>query len=372
MQLIFFDNKLLLGAIVVTVVGLAAVALMRRSRAPSRHSRGSPSKRPALGAAAPAEQSTAESGPLPFSEPLLATMTAEIHRRAFGVENFDYEFSGEHREVVNRVRALLPEASTSRQYIPRKPQVIPRLLAALRSDKGSREQLVGILLEDPQLSADVLKLANSPAYRISRDSVDNIDRAVSLLGNEGLRSLVAGAVLQPMFQVQKGYFDKFSSTIWMLATRSARAAQDYARLTVGCDEFSAHMATLLHHVSHIVLFRLAIDQYDVVARGSRPRAEVLIAIIEECNDELALGIARNWELPDDIIDGLDGYAAKGRVADMRPVAQALYYGRICGAAMELVGDGTVAAEEVIALLKRQGMDSLQVNKLWRKLMADGD
>jgi HD-like signal output (HDOD) protein len=368
MSFAFLDTTLLPWLILLLAVSSASMTFFLRSRKKNAGDISQPQPLPAAVAAGIPNAAAGEADS--FSEPLLATLSSEIHRRAFATRNFNYSFTGEHREVLKRVQAMLPEASTSRQYIPRKPQIIPRLLSMMRNDKVSRDQLVNLLLEDPQLSADLLKLANSPAYRLSGEVMDNIGRAVALLGTEGLRSLVASAVMQPMFQVQKGHFDTFAPTIWNFATRSARAAQDYARLTIGCDQFNAHMATLLNYIAHIVLFRVAIDQYDVAARGSRPRAEVIIGILDACNDELALGIARNWELPDDIIAGLEGYRAKGPVKAMHPVARALYYGRVCGAAAQVIADTELTTGDVFALLERQGMDASQIQKLWRKLMAE--
>jgi HD-like signal output (HDOD) protein len=346
------------------ILGFAIAARMRHARV----RRKSPS--PAAGTAelpAPAE-APAAAEPLSCLDPAIEVMTLAVYRRAFGTPNFNYAILGEHQEVLERVRRSLPLAATRREYFPRKPLVVPRLLAAIKNSDSSLKELVDIIMQDPVLTGDVLRFANSPFYRVTKEPIDSIGRAVVLLGMDGLRSLIATSVMQPVFQVPKGYFEGFSETVWRQAQHSALAAQTWARLTQGCDSFVAHLLALLFHMSHIVLFRMTVASY-VQAAGSLPRAEVFARLIDECAEDLAGRIASEWELAPAMIDALQEHADRQNLDCMSPLGRALYFGRICGSASIAVEDGTISEDELLALLQRKGLGEAQARALWRATAA---
>ena len=300
---------------------------------------------------------------LPFIDPAIEVMTLAVYRRAFGATNFNYSILGEHRAVLERVRRELPAAAARREYFPRKPMIVPRLLSALKNSDSALKEIVGIIMQDPVLTGDVLRYANSPLYRITREPVDSIGRAVTLLGVDGLRALIATSVMQPVFQVPRGCFENFSATVWRQAQHAAFAAQVCARSAGNCDSFSAHLLALLFYMSHIVLFRMTAAGY-VHAAGSLPRPEVFARLIDDCTEELAGRIATDWELPTPMITALAEHAARSPLEKMSPLAHALYFGRICGAA-SVAGDDTLSEEAFLQLLQRKGLDRPRAEALWR-------
>jgi HD-like signal output (HDOD) protein len=352
-----------IALLLAAILGVMAIALFARARG----ARSAPAARTSAPApAAPAPAATPAPGgrtEIAWHDPVTELMTLAVYRRAFGIANFNYSVLGEHAGVMERVRRALPQAAERREYFPRKPLVVPRLLAAIRNSDSSLKELVGIIMQDPVLTGDVLRHANSPMYRVSREPVDSIGRAVVLLGMDGLRSLIATSVMQPVFQVPKGYFEDFSQTVWRQAQHSAVAAQAYARLKRDADSFSAHLLALLFHMSHIVLFRMSVASY-VDAAGSLPRAEVFTRLIDECAEELAEHIAREWELPEAMTAALAEHVRRCPVERMSPLARALYVGRICGLAAIAVQEGALQDEEVLQLLQRKGLDAAGAAALW--------
>ena len=349
---------LLLAAIVL----LMLLVLASRYRSARRNR---PGGSQAVGAAVTGSLSPSQGAgtPITYADPALEVMTLELYRRAFGTTNFNYAVLGEHQGVMNAVRSAVSDAVTQREYFPRKPMIVPKLLAAMRSNDSALKELVDIIMQDPVLTGDVLRTANSPFYRLGKEAVDTLGRAVVILGIEGLRSVIATSVMQPVFQVPKGYFESFSGTVWALAQRSALCAQAYARSTRECDSFSAHLLSLLYHVSYIVLFRLTVAKY-TAASGSLPRAEVFTRLIDEVAERLAGLIAIEWQLPDTMRSALAEHAERRDVSAMSPLARALYHGRICGMGGMLVEENLQSAEEVLALLERKGIPADKAKDIW--------
>lgn len=93
----------------------------------------------------------------------------------------------------------------------------------MKADTSS-QKLVEIVLEDPGLTAEVLKLANSPIYRNTQDDIQNIDYALVMLGNEGLHSLICSSLMKPTFSNRRA--DGFNSALfWDWALVSSQLAQ---------------------------------------------------------------------------------------------------------------------------------------------------
>jgi HD-like signal output (HDOD) protein len=362
------QDDLLARVVVLLAVIVAVMLLALLSRARRRMRRGGDRSSPAVPRVSPAAIDPGEPHPVPFSDQMMETMTLEVYRRAFGTTNFNYALLGEHRMVMESVRAAVPQATTRREYFPRRPQIIPRLLSALKNDESSLKELVGIIMQDPVLTGDVLRLANSSFYRIAKEPIDTIGRAVVLLGVDGLRSLIATSLMQPVFQVPRGYFDDFSTTIWELARNSAFAAQGYARVSKECDGFTAHLLVLLYHMSYIVMFRLTVDRY-VQAAGSLPRAEVFARLIDERAEELTGLIAAEWEMSEPIQAALAEHAARLPVNHMSPLGRALYFGRACGMATILAAHDTLDEAALQDLLQRKGLSAEQAEALWQLAAA---
>ena len=103
-------------------------------------------------------------------------------------------------------------------------------MRAVNDEDVSRRELVTIISRDPSLVGNLLKMANSPFYRVSAQAVESIDRAVVILGNDGIRSLIAAALSQPIFQIRGGDFPKFPLIAWEHTFRTASATVTHAAI----------------------------------------------------------------------------------------------------------------------------------------------
>ena len=137
-----------------------------------------------------------------------------LHELAFGVGQIGPFPPREHAAVVNTVLAALEDAASQAKYMPRRPSIVPQLLQAMNDSQTSRREIAAIISRDPTLAADLLKLANGAFYRASPTPVESVDRAVSVLGTDGIRSLLSAALLQPMFRLPAGPFERFPQVAW--------------------------------------------------------------------------------------------------------------------------------------------------------------
>lgn len=351
-------------ALAAAAVATIAYRLLRRPRA-----------QPHVSSAPTAEDSGSVGNDAPgtgsaYSTDATEAVAADCFKLAFGVARFDYIIIGEHAAVLERVNAMAAQSVHQREYFPRRPMLLPKLLQALNDSESTRQELVKLIMEDPSLAGSVLQRANNAFYRLSPKPVDSLNRAVVMLGTGGLRGLMATAILQPVFRLPKGYFDRFATITWEQAQRSAVAAETYAKATRSVDPFVAQLLGLLGALTRIVLFRLTMEMYRE-RPNLLPRAEVFIRSMQTHSARIAELIAATWELSDPSIAALAEQSSRRAPASMSALGRAVYFGDLCGALAMLETRGACSVDGAQAMLLEQGLEQETAHALRHAAMSVG-
>jgi HD-like signal output (HDOD) protein len=306
---------------------------------------------------------------IPFQTQAIAEIQDSIYKLAFGVARTDYRILGDHQQVLRDAEQAVAKAIDEPKYFPRKPALLPKLLRAINASDSSRTEIVRLILQDAVLAGNVLKRANSAFYRSDDIPIESVDRAVTILGSDGLRAPVATAVMQPVFRLPRGFFEQFAPLTWELAQRTALAAETYARIKKTGDEFVAHLLGLLGGLGRIVLFRMTLDKYREQP-NIMPRAEVFIRTMKDHDFQITRRIAAAWEMSPVFLEAIDAQIAQTSPERMTPFARTLYYANLCGAVATLHRHNLYEPEAARKLLSEQAMDADTFATVW--LAADGD
>jgi HD-like signal output (HDOD) protein len=291
---------------------------------------------------------------IPYTTQTIEGFAAEELKLAFGVIRFDYQIRDEHAAVLSRVDEAADLSVHQKDYFPRRPMLLPKLMQALNDPEVSRESLVKLILEDPAIAGGVLQQANTAFYRVSPARVDNIDRAVWLLGTDGLKRLMATAIMQPVFRLPKGYFDSFAPLTWEHAQRAAAAAECHAKHNGESDPFVAQLLAVLEPLARIVIFRLTTEKYRE-SPNILPRAEVFIRAMQRHSARVALRIAAAWEMSDQSTNALREQAKRVSPQNMLPLSQAVYFASLAATLSVLVSRDKVTQDAAVNSLVEQGM-----------------
>jgi HD-like signal output (HDOD) protein len=271
-----------------------------------------------------------------------------------------------HQEIIDAVGRVTETAATDPRYAPRRPLLLPQLMRAVNDTDTSRRELATLIAKDPSLVGSLLKLANSQFYRVNAQPVESIDRAVAVIGTEGIRSLIAAALVQPVFRVSGGEFAQFPEVIWEHTFLAANAAETYAAVVVNSDPFAAQLLALLNGLGAIVVFRMALDQYSIRTL-SKPDAATIIALLDKHSATVARNIAATWELSERILAALEEQAPTGREQDPTPLGRALRFGRFVGALAMLNAKGVVSDDAANASLLANGASGAHFERIWERL-----
>ena len=338
-------------ALLLAAAAALTVFLIRRRRPTASFAR--PTQLDAATVEATSNQPTS-AGDIPHWTEATEEVATQCLKLAFGVTRFDYQIFDDHARVLDLVERALDDAAAQQQYFPRRPRLLPKLLQALNDTESTRQELVRLLLEDPVLAGTTLKRANNAFYRMSAEPVESLDRAVAVLGTDGLRSLVSTAILQPVFRLPKGFFDRFADIAWEQAQRSAAGAQAHAEATQGTDPFVAQLLGVLRSLATLVLFRLTLDKYHSCP-NVLPRPEVFIRVIQAHRPRLAVEICKTWQLSDMSVEALLEQQREVSPSHMSPLGRALYYGELAGSLATATHYSMYSEDGARAILLHQGL-----------------
>lgn len=275
----------------------------------------------------------------------------------------------EHVKLVAAVAASLGGAVDDPKYAPRRPMLLPQLLRAVNDGDTTRRELAQLIARDPSLVGSLLKLANSPLYRRGSQPIEGVERALAVLGTDGARSLVAAALVQPVFKTAGVDAAHFPEIVWEHTYRSAAAAEVHAATVEGGDLFAAQLIALVFGLGDIVVYRVALDHYK--ARDLAPDATALAALIEEHSAAVASRIAASWELSDRVLAALDEQGP-GAAEASSALGRSLRFGRIAGALSVLRTNGVVDDDAGVVSLAAAGGHGQRFERLWSRLSSDAE
>jgi len=270
-------------------------------------------------------------------------------------------------EIVATIGATIESAATDPRYAPRRPLLLPQLLRAASDDGSSRKDLADIIARDPALVGSLLKLANGSYYRASPNPVESIDRAVTVLGTQGIRSLAAAALVQPVFRAGSKDSSRFAEVTWEHTYRSGAAAEVFAFAVEGTDPFAAQLLALVTGLARMVVYRVATDEY--AARGVKPEPSALVSLLDEHASVVAHEIATTWELSDRLLDTLDEQL-RGSVRPVSDLGRSLRFGIVAGALSVLASEGAIDEETARASLVAAGGTGKKFERMWDRLTAE--
>ncbi len=262
--------------------------------------------------------------------------------------------------------AALENSAAESRYAPRRPLLLPQLMHAVSDDATSRRELANVISRDPALVGNLLQLANSPFYRVNAQPVESIDRAVALLGTEGIRSLIAKALVQPVFRIGGGEFAKFPEIVWEHTFRSASAAEAHAAVIEDSDPFAAQLLALVAGLGDIVVFRVALDQYKG-RPGLRPTPAVIASLLDAHRASVAHRVAASWDLSGRILAALQDQVPGLEMHEPTSLGRSLQFGRFVGALTVLQTNGILDEDGAKAALLAGAGSGPHVERIWGRL-----
>ncbi len=234
-------------------------------------------------------------------------------------DDSNLELTPQEIDVINALEAVVHSKQSGAALVGRLPGVIPQLLQSLRSDNFSGTQIARKISSDVVLVAAVIRLANS-AMQNRNNTITSVEHAVIVIGQEGLRQLVATVAFRPIVDLKSGHFTRtLMPRIQNQSERCAIANRVLAE-QLGIDPFQAFLCGLVQNVGLVVSLRMM----DKIAKDKRQLGSAVFCASLAYNARLlACSIGREWHFPDAVIVAIEeqlgshvSYSPLGRLLSM--------------------------------------------------------
>ncbi|MFQ5489967.1 MAG: HDOD domain-containing protein [Phycisphaerae bacterium] len=191
--------------------------------------------------------------------------------------------------------------------IPSMPQIVTRLLEITKDPNYEQKDVVSLLSTDPGVASDVLRLANSALFGVTR-KVGSLNQAVALLGMKRVRTMVVGRCMAD--RVNAGANSQLdSSYYWRRSVTTAALSAQFADQVIPQRREEAFMSGLLSDIGVVVLAKAFPTEYGPVAESYSPLNSA--GLIEREQDalgvthaEISALVLERWMLPEDMVSAI--------------------------------------------------------------------
>ncbi len=185
----------------------------------------------------------------------------------------------------------------SRQDMPVVGQVIRELSELAGRDDADINQLADVILHDPNLTSQVLRVANSVYYNYTTSPISTVSRAIVLIGFKGMRAICISALVIENF-LKKGPRER----LLQMMAQAFHAATQARSLMVELKDDRAEevfIAALLYHLGEMAFWASDTqNEPNAALLDDDPsvRKDAMDEILGTSFKAITLELAKQWRL----------------------------------------------------------------------------
>jgi putative nucleotidyltransferase with HDIG domain len=191
------------------------------------------------------------------------------------------------------------------------PDICLKLAELVQREDCSVQDIGEVVIRDPNLTAKLLRLVNSPFYGM-RGRIDTVSRAITVIGTRELYSLVLAIAAVRSFNGIPNTIVNMD-TFWRHSIYTALLSRILAKRCRVLHPERLFVAGLLHDIGCLVLYaRLPELARDLLLTAGGDEEALYAAeteVLGFSHAELGALLMRNWQLPGNLIDAVGHHHA---------------------------------------------------------------
>lgn len=209
------------------------------------------------------------------------------------------------------------------ERLPQFPGVATKLMRVLSNDEASVQQITNLIRVDSALSAELLRVVNSPLYGFP-SRIGSIQQALLMLGFEAVKCHVLAASMKMYFRSALRL--DLLRGIWRHSVACALVSEE---ISVACSssrnpDDRIYTAGLLHDIGRLGLFVAHPQEYaDLLAQTGTSLREREVQAFGFDHCEAGGWLASKWGLPPEIQEVAAGHhgCPNSPVSEMKDIVQ---------------------------------------------------
>ena len=209
-----------------------------------------------------------------------------------------------HNEKHQKLKRALENINS----LPAMPATAQKLLALPLDTDAGETQLIRLIGQDPQISARIVGLANSPIMGLTR-KINRVDEAAMLLGMSKVKSVAVGIASMSNFVKLPPGKNFNPQDLWLHSMTIAIAMGDIARAIPSAqrpNEDQIFLSGLLHDIGFMALHHVdsaASDElhFQIQQQAERPIQEIEMEMLGITHCQIGALLGQHWHLPPEIL-----------------------------------------------------------------------
>jgi len=179
------------------------------------------------------------------------------------------------------------------------PDICITIFEMVESQTATTKQLGDVVSRDPNLTARLLKIVNSPYYQFS-SKIDTISRAITVIGNRELSSLVLAVSAAKTFSNIPNELVNID-TFWRHSIYTALIARELAKKCDILHPERLFVAGIMHDIGSLIIYNRVPDVARALLIQSNGSEDALYSLEQDMIDtthaQIGGMLLETWMLP---------------------------------------------------------------------------
>ena len=203
--------------------------------------------------------------------------------------------------------SILAEILIKVESFPGLPRSGVKIMALLKDESNtSVSEIEKILRYDPGLTANFLKLANSPFFGIP-SKVSSVKQAIVLLGTNRLKQIVLATCASDVLGTALPGYNLAAGDLWRHSIAVSNAAVALAKYKKLPEPNNIFTPGLLHDIGKLILGRFVEKHFKVINKLLSDGLPLEVAenmVLETDHAEIGAQILTQWSFPSDVVNAV--------------------------------------------------------------------
>ncbi|MDO6695251.1 HDOD domain-containing protein [Aliiglaciecola sp. 3_MG-2023] len=268
--------------------------------------------------------------------------------------------------ILTRVNHALKSPQDVLTHFPVLPQSVLTLTNLLNDPDFNLTEFIKVIEQEPSIASELMKKANSPAYKRGDNEITDLQKAFMLMGAKDIKEFVLNGFVKKLCHQKPVYFKAFGEKVWLHSQEVAVLAKSLAKAR-NLNADAAYIIGLMHDLGKIVIFQFMVEAFQKSHPDFKQDSLVFKKFLSQRSMLLSVELMKIWEMPSLIIDVVkDQTISITNISELSPLSATLFEANLMSEISLTFQAGDydeVALEEMLAeaLLSDQAKDLLRHN-----------
>lgn len=193
--------------------------------------------------------------------------------------------------------------------LPTLPEVALKAREAAEDPNITALALSKVITNDAAITARIIKIANSPLMRTSKQ-VEDLNVAINRMGITFTCNLITSLAMEQMFQATSDFVDNMMRDVWNRSTEVAGIAHVLCKHYTKLRPDQATLAGITHEIGILPVLIYAEEHPELLESP-----KMLEKIIEKVHPYIGEMILKSWDFPEELIEVPRNYLKFDRSPD---------------------------------------------------------